>query len=69
MVRTGGLDLGDGFADHADRRVAARGEGDAFRTKVVGVWLALEVAELLELAEQVIQCLLAVTPAIALRGY
>src|SRR6266542_2546554 len=30
LLRPGGFDLGDGFADHADRRVAAFGEGDAF---------------------------------------
>ena len=42
-----------------DRRDAAWCEGDAFGSQVVGVRSALEVAEALELAEQVVQGLLA----------
>jgi hypothetical protein len=59
LSRRGGLDLGDGFADQADGGVAAGGEGDAFRPEVVGARPAVEVAELLELAEQVVQRLFA----------
>jgi hypothetical protein len=53
-----GLYLADRLADDADSGLAAGGEGDAFRSQVVGVSLAFEVVEALELAEQVVDCLL-----------
>ena len=59
LLRPGGLDFADRLADHADRGVAAWGEGDAFGAQVVGIWPAFEVAEALELAEQVVEGLFA----------
>jgi hypothetical protein len=53
------LELADGLADDADRGDAARAEGDALRAQVVRVGPALEVAGTLELAEQVVERLLA----------
>ena len=59
MLRPTGLHLGDGLADHGDRGDAAWREGDALGAEVVGIRTALEVAEAFELAEQVVEGLLA----------
>src|SRR5215472_4857993 len=53
------LDLGDGLTDDADGGGAARREGDALGAEVVGVRSPLEVAETLELAQEMVQGLLA----------
>jgi hypothetical protein len=53
-----GFGLGDRFANHLDRCLAARGERDAFRAEVFGVGSAFEVVDALEFAEEVVQCLL-----------
>jgi len=54
----GPSDLGDRLADDADRRGAASGQHDALGAQAVGIGLALEVVEALELAEQVVEGLL-----------
>jgi hypothetical protein len=59
LLRPGGLHFADRLADDADRGGAAAGEGDAFGAQVLGIWSALEVAEALELAEEVVEGLLA----------
>src|SRR5580765_4364370 len=59
LLRPRGFDLGDRFADDADRGEAALREDDALGALVVGVRLPLEVTEALERAEQVVECLLA----------
>ncbi len=59
LLSPGGLDLADGLSDHANRSDAAWSEGDALGAKVVGIRSTLEIAEPFELAEQVVQGLLA----------
>src|SRR3954463_10778509 len=59
LLRPGGFHLSNGVTDHADRGVAARREVDPFRAEVVGVRSAVEVAEPLELAEQMVHGLFA----------
>jgi len=54
-----GFDVADRVADHADCGGAAWGECDAFGAEVVGIRLALDVAEALELAEQLVESLFA----------
>src|SRR5215213_8205584 len=45
LLCPGRLDLGDCLADDADRGGAASGQRDTLGAQVVGIWLALEVAE------------------------
>jgi hypothetical protein len=59
LLRPGGLHFADGVADHVDCGGAAWGECDAFGAEVVGIGQALEIVEALELAEQVVEGLLA----------
>lgn len=53
------LDSADGVSDGVGGPFAARGEGDPFRPSVIGVRSALQVAEAFELAEEVVDRLLA----------
>jgi len=55
----GGFDLADGLSDHAHHGYAAWSERDALGAKVVGIHSTLEIAEAFELAEEVVQGLLA----------
>ena len=59
LLRPGGLDFADRLADDADRGSTAPGEGDTLGAQIVGIRASLEVAEPLELAEQVAEGLLA----------
>ena len=62
FLRPRGLEIGNGLADHADRGAAARGEGDALGAEVIRIRSPLEVAEAFELAQQVVEGLLADAP-------
>ena len=62
LLRPGGLEIDDRLADDADEGVAADGEGDALAAEVSRVRSALEIAETLELAQQVVEGLLADAP-------
>src|SRR4051812_41543233 len=53
------LDLADGVPDGEGGLFAPCGEGDSFRSSVVGIRSALEVSEAFELAEEVVDRLLA----------
>src|SRR5438552_5938113 len=59
LLRPGGLHVGNCLADYANRGGAASREGDPFGAEVVGVRSSLEIAEALELAEQVVEGLFA----------
>src|SRR5215207_11375723 len=54
LLRPAGFHLADRLANDADGGLATCGERDAFGAQVLGVWLACEVVEALELAEQVV---------------
>ena len=53
------LDLADGVSHGVPRQLAAPGEGDALGASVVRICPALEIAESFELAEEIVDCLLA----------
>src|SRR5579884_2735131 len=69
LLRPGRLDLVDGFADDANRSSPSLGHRDPLAALVARVGPSLEIAELLELAEKVVEGLLAhLQPGRELRG-